>query len=497
MTDSQDLQKIKKKLNDPYWRLNNLYYIRDKKGNKVKFSLNWAQKHFYNNMWFLNIILKARQLGFTTFIQIFMLDRCLFNSNIAAGVIAHNREDAQDFFEKKIKFAYESLPDWLRNERKASTDSAHQLSFTNGSSIRVGTSLRSGTYQYLHISEFGKLCATRPDRAEEIIAGAINTVEAGCFVFMESTADGSYGRFFDMCQNSMTNAIDRLTKLDFKFFFFAWWQHPDYRLDGDVDISLEDEDYFSRLEASEEITLTVDQKNWYVKKKAVQMSKMMQEYPSTPQEAFEVISDHAVYGAEFKGLREQGRVKEHLPVDPNLQVHTFWDIGRSKTDATSIWFMQDVSNEYNFIDFYQNVQKPVGHYVTNVKSKGYNLGKHYLPHDATHNDYKIKSYIDRLVESGIDRSDIIVVPRIAQLNVGIDQTKQKLPFCNFDKNKCGVGLTALERYAYKYDEKKGLYIEPIHNWASHPSDAFRQFGQGYSRIDEQQPLKQGRKRHIA
>lgn len=164
MTASQ-LQEVKEKLSDPWWRLTNLYYIKDKHGKKIKFNPNWAQKFLYNNMWFMCVILKARQLGMTTFIQIFMLDRCLFNSNVAAGVIAHNREDAEDFFDKKIKFAYDQLPEAIRNERKATSDSAKMLAFSNGSSIRVGTSLRSGTYQYLHISEFCKICALRPDRA--------------------------------------------------------------------------------------------------------------------------------------------------------------------------------------------------------------------------------------------------------------------------------------------------------------------------------------------
>ncbi|MDA9090794.1 terminase, partial [Porticoccaceae bacterium] len=88
------------RLDDQWWRLNNLYYITDKQGRKVKFKPNWAQKQLFNKMWYLNIILKARQLGMTTFIQLFMLDVCLFNDNQTAGVIAHNREDAEDFFDK-------------------------------------------------------------------------------------------------------------------------------------------------------------------------------------------------------------------------------------------------------------------------------------------------------------------------------------------------------------------------------------------------------------
>ena len=61
-----------------------------------------------------NLILKARQLGFTTFIQIFMLDACIFNSNIRAGTIAHRLDDAKVIFRDKIRFPYDNLPDWLK-----------------------------------------------------------------------------------------------------------------------------------------------------------------------------------------------------------------------------------------------------------------------------------------------------------------------------------------------------------------------------------------------
>ena len=494
MTDSLARQKVKEKLSDPWWRLTHLYYIKDKKGKKVLFKPNWAQKFFYNNMWFMSVILKARQLGMTTFIQIFMLDRCLFNDNIAAGVIAHNREDAEDFFDKKIKFAFNNLPDWLKDERKAASDSAKMLAFSNGSSIRVGTSLRSGTYQYLHISEFGKICAQRPDRAEEIIAGSINTVEAGCFVFIESTAEGAYGRFYDIYRDAAQTS--KLTKLDFKAFFFPWWKEPSYILADEVDVNDSDAEYFRKIEAEENMTLSDNQKAWYVKKQKTQRGKMRQEYPSTPEEAFETISDHAVYGAEFKKLRQQERIGS-VPIDPLIPMYTFWDIGRSKTDATCIWFMQERNGEFCFVDYLQDTQKPIGHYVTELRNKGYNYGNHHLPHDADHNDFEMMTYKDRLADAGI--TDVVIVPRIAALNIGIDETRQKLPFCRFDKVLCKDGIVALERYSYGYDEKKGMYTEPVHNWASHPSDAFRQFAQGYTPITNKksEPIKYRVKHSIA
>ena len=89
---------------DKWWRLNNLYYIIDKHGRKVKFHCNPLQTKFYNDLWYLNILLKARQFGGTTVTDIYFLDDCLFINNLEAGIIAHNRDDAQKIFRRKFKF---------------------------------------------------------------------------------------------------------------------------------------------------------------------------------------------------------------------------------------------------------------------------------------------------------------------------------------------------------------------------------------------------------
>ena len=177
-------------LADRRWRLNNVYTIADKTGNRIPFRLNWAQAALLDDLHECNLILKARQLGFTTFIQIFMLDACLFNSNIRAGTIAHRLDDARVSFRDKVKFPYDNLPDALKGARPIIRDSADELVFSNNSSIRVSTSMRSGTLQYLHISEYGQLCSRFPDKAREIRTGALNTVQAGQVVFIESTAEG-------------------------------------------------------------------------------------------------------------------------------------------------------------------------------------------------------------------------------------------------------------------------------------------------------------------
>ena len=172
---------------DRRWRLANLYKIKDAEGRCVTFRPNWAQRALLDEAHAMNVILKARQLGFTTLIQLIMLDACLFNANTAAGTIAHRLEDAGEIFNDKIRYAYDHLDPDLKAAVPAVQDSARKLSFANGSQIRVDSSLRSGTFQMLHISEHGKLCARYPAKAEEVRTGALNAVHAGQTVFIEST----------------------------------------------------------------------------------------------------------------------------------------------------------------------------------------------------------------------------------------------------------------------------------------------------------------------
>src|SRR4051812_22413241 len=110
-------QIILERFSDPRWRLDNLYWITDKDGRRVRFRLNWAQEELLRDLHQQNVILKARQLGFTTFIQIFMLDACVFNSNVRAGTIAHRLDDARTIFRDKIKYPYDNLPEGLREKR--------------------------------------------------------------------------------------------------------------------------------------------------------------------------------------------------------------------------------------------------------------------------------------------------------------------------------------------------------------------------------------------
>lgn len=230
---SDEYIPTQEQLSSKLWRLTHLYHITDKSGKEILFNLNWAQQQLFDREWHQMLVLKARQLGVTTYFAINFLDDCFWYKNTHAGIIAHRKEDAEDIFKKKVKFAYDKMPKWTRAFNSATNDRVGELSFENGSSYRVSTGFRSGTYQRLLVSEFGKICAKSPDVAKEIITGSLNTVSSDQIVAIESTAEGREGYFYDFCQKAeaLQQSGRPLTKMDMRFFFFPWYEEPSYRLE--------------------------------------------------------------------------------------------------------------------------------------------------------------------------------------------------------------------------------------------------------------------------
>lgn len=487
MGDLAVSQKVIDQFADPRWRLNNLYFITDKSGKRVKFEMNWAQDALFKDMHYQNVVLKARQLGFTTFIQMFILDQCVFNSNIRAGTIAHNLNDAQTIFRDKVKYPYDNLPEGIRNEVAAQKDTANELLLSNNSSVRVGTSLRSGTLQYLHISEYGKMCAKYPEKAREVRTGALNTVDRGQLVFIESTAEGQSGHFFEICQAAQQKQREAtpLSEMDFKFFFFPWWKHSEYQMEPQgLVIEERFRKYFAEL-AQSGITLTDAQQAWYVRKWSSQKEDMKREYPSTPQEAFEASVEGAYFGAELTALEFKGRIMP-VPWDSNYPVVTAWDLGID--DMTAIWFAQKIGLECRIIDYMEFRNVSLQACSTEVLRKPYRFSDHYMPHDAgTREMTTAKTRKESLESQGLKPIRVTAnMPIADSINAG----RNLLPKCVFDAASTLPGLRALRNFTKEWDEELGTFKnKPFHNWASHAASAFCTLALNFSEQHDSQAPK--------
>lgn len=497
---------LEKALSDPWWRLTSgkLYKIMikgdgDEEGLVIPFIPNSSQLNFLENLHFRNIILKARQLGFTTAIDLYFLDCALFRENVRAGILAQNDDAAKTIFRDKVKFAYDNLPDELRLAMPLEKDSQSELLFShNNSSLRVGTSMRSGTIHYLHVSEFGKICAEFPGRAKEVITGSIPAVPQNGIVIIESTAEGQEGDFFNMCirAESLHNQGKKLTKKDYRFHFYAWWKEPNYRTNEEVLVTEKDNLYFDEIEVKMGCTLDAEQRAWYCMTRDAEFSgedeKMWQEYPSTPQEAFQKSTEGCYYSVQLTKARKEGRIT-FVPYKPGVPVNTFWDIGAG--DGTAIWCHQQVGQQHNFIKFIEGWGEPYSYYVRELQSTGWVWGQHYLPHDGNHvrqgQDENIspKTKLERLGLKNIE----IVAP-VADISHGIQQVRDVFGECWFDEAGCKEGIDHLDNYKKRFSKTMKRYIDvPQHDIHSEGADSFRQFAQGYN-AQEQKLVKLGKMR---
>lgn len=511
-------------LNNRVWRLNNLYWIEDKRGRKVKFQMNWAQRAFLKLIWWLNVILKARQLGMSTFIMLLALDRALFNKNQTCGLIDKTDADAKKKL-ARMKFAYDHLDDTddpktaplgaaIKQQVALVTDNKSELEFSNGSKIWAGTSLRGGTVQFLWISELGYIAFHFPDKAKEIKDGALNTVHKGNIAVIESTHEGGkYGLNYAMIKLAQeAPPADRMTELDWRFHFFAWWRDPEYTLPlngATLTLTPEDIAYFETLATKEGIVLSPEQKHWYVKKRATQGDAMGKEFPSTPEEALNAVVTGAIYGKIISKLRREGRIRDFVP-HQIAPMFTAWDVGQS--DYTAIWLVQLVGMDICLVDFYECHSEQPKHYVDKVREweRLYQtkITANLVPHDADHRGPGGKTWCDYAREAGL--TDLKVVPRTPDVWVGINYLRALLPQCYIHKTHCDrewvreevpmpSGISALEGYHTKTEITEGSIQElPVHDACSHPCDALRTFAEAHARGMLQGPssvAKESRREH--
>jgi hypothetical protein len=193
----------------------------------------------------------------------------------------------------------------------------------------------------------------------------------------------------------------------------------------------------------------------------------LQEYECS----FEAAIIGAIWGTEMRKVSEDGRITK---VENQIEVktHTAWDLGH--TDDTAIWWYQVIGGEIHIVDFFALSGGTIEEFVSKIKEKPYNYGKHYLPHDARARTLASggKSVIEQMA-THLGINNLAIVPSLT-VQDGIQAVRMALPRCWFDAEKCADGIEALRQYQREYDEdKKAFRQTPKHDWTSHPADAMR------------------------
>lgn len=514
--------RFRELLSDRQWRLDHLYWITDKAGKLRRFVMNYEQRELFRRFHYRNEILKARQLGISTFVALLMLDCCLFRPHWEAGIVDKSVDEACKKLDK-IKLAYKLLdylpPDpsaadralaqigkELKEAVPVNAEKGTSMGWGNGSKVSVGATMRGGTLQMLHVSELAYVANHNPIRAKEIRTGALEAVAADCYVIKESTHEGGRaGINYEMVVQAMGNEGRKLSPLDYRFFFFSWWHNPEYELDAgfwrrEPDPAGEHykglmaerrglEDYFAQLESAHGIRLSDRKKAWYAAKSRTLGFMVRQEFPSTPDEAFDVMAERSIYAAQLARVRMAGHLSADFEADALAPCYVSWDIGVS--DFMSMWLVQvGADGRFYVLDHYAAHRKEVSHYVGVVRAWearfSMRVACHLLPHDADHNQLGGVTFAQMLQRAGFVTA---VVPRIPDVWAGIAEVRMMLPSCVFHE-RCGravqvdgeefpSGVQALENYQTAPEGANGtLRTQPLHDRFSHSADAFRTFAEG-------------------
>lgn len=486
-TETPDYQKIKARLGDREYRLDNLYTIKNADGVAVPFRRNAAQRLYAPREWYRDTILKSRKLGFSTYISVRMLDACLFASNTTAGVIDQTLDDAKAKL-AMAKFAYERMPAAIRNGMPLIVDNQEELRWGNGSKIVAGTSYRGDTPQYLHVSEYGPISAKSPLIAKEIKTGTIESVPINGKIWVESTAKGTNGEFFDLVQagEQLKATGQKLTQRDFRIHFFNWTMNPANRLPAHlVHIPSDMREYFEELRVKHGVITDGEQQAWYVKtREFLGPDEIRAEHPSVSSECFYASLEGAYFKNEMNAARRDKRIGSSITHDTSRPVHTAWDLGLD--GALIIIFFQTDGVRHRIIDCAQGELSGLSDGLRIIKdrntNKGYSFGTHYAPHDIQTRDFSdmtgvtAKTRKEIAAEHGVD---FTVVPRVSEKADAIEAARRFINSCWFDADNAGNLVEALDNYSRAWSRQTMQWLPtPAKNGYDHFADALMQAALG-------------------
>ena len=332
--------------------------IKTKSGTVVPFRLNDAQRKLYAvakrqqdaGKPVRLIILKARQLGFSTLTEGLIFHACATRKNVNALIVAH-REDATANLFRMSKLFYDELPAPVKPMLRASN--AQELVFENPSKLRSEREARPGlrsrircataggrgigrsdTLQCVHLSEY----AFWPDGADgkaSTLAGILQAVPSlpGTMVVIESTANG-----FEDFKERWHAAV--AGENDFEPVFFAWFENPDYSMPvvPGTEWTPEERDLKAAYRLTDE---QLQWRRWCIANNCGgSLDMFRQEYPASPGEAF-LHSGTGVFDNEQIVLR-----LERLPEPAGRGEFTDGEWTESETGAITLYELPEEGVPY-------------------------------------------------------------------------------------------------------------------------------------------------------
>jgi len=211
----------------PEERLRNLYKVKNKDGAVVSFVPNKGQMRFWKNRSNRDLILKSRQIGFTTFACVEAFDKSVFEAGSHCGIMADKRERVKEIFGMVRRTYRLFMKDWgqLINLTTDLNNQNELVWHEKDSAVKVAYDFKGYTLKYLHISEAAFIDEQRITESTESIPDTGR-------IIMETTPNGMGGYFFHQYQSAIKG------KGTYRKHFFPWFEHyPEHLINVPDDVS--------------------------------------------------------------------------------------------------------------------------------------------------------------------------------------------------------------------------------------------------------------------
>ena len=187
-------------------------------------------------------------------------------------------------------------------------------------------------------------------------------------------------------------------------------------------------------------------------------------------------SQGAILSRWVNEAERDGRINNTVEFDPyGAPIEVSSDLGFR--DTASWWYWQRRQSGFHLLAYDGDSGLDADDWMPRIQEKlidlgAKSIGKIWLPHDARAKTFQSKhtSVEKFLMSFGSDR--VAVVPQTKKLDQ-ISAARFLMPKCAFHKDRCEAGLDGLRAWEFEWKDDTNVFSrEPVHNWASHPSDAF-------------------------
>lgn len=327
--------------------------IQDKNSKIVSFKINKPQMKLYNALKKQYeqgkpqraIVLKARQMGFSTLTEGIIFKKTVTAFNIKSGIITHEASATDNLFNMSKRYL-DNLPDEMKPQIKKSNAKELVFDSEKGTGLKgiikcmtAGNTTvgRSDTFQNLHISEYAFWGGKKKDTLIGLLQSVPNTKDT--MIVVESTANG-YDDFKDMWDDAVEG------KSDFIPVFCAWWELNEYRKEYNGFELNEEEIKLKKLYNLDNEQLAW--RRWCIQTNCRgDINLFKQEYPSCPEEAF-MSSGNCVFDKE----KIINRIQQIKDIEPLKQGSFLYDY-----DGLNITNIKWQEGKNGIIKIYKDVEK--------------------------------------------------------------------------------------------------------------------------------------------